>query len=278
MNPFLANFDKLRDDFHSHSIPTTDPGFCDHEAFLRIEQSQSPEYLNNYAAFVARQHYDDDYLIRAAQTIESLAGLLHAELVNHSRLGACVDIAGILGRMLEREGIWNCLIKGSLTVDFPKGTGLDTEYFWSVDEGDFVAGHSWVYAPPFTVVDISVKQQRFADAKREYVPDMIISRDTTLVDVDANDYLSPLVRHTMNAQGIPEARHLQMGVQFVPAIVSCFPAIQEVGPGGSQLKYAPAAIHAPDGTFEIMTNMTFDGLTPFELYTTKIRPAIERNA
>lgn len=278
MNPFVATFDDLSNDFRSHGVDTDSPGFCDCDAFIQVEQTLHPEYLNNYAAFVSRQRYDADYLARATTTIKTVATLLHAELVDHGRLGACVDISGILGRMLEREGVWNCSIKGSLTITFPATSTLETKHFWSIDEGDFIAGHAWVFAPPFTVVDIALKQQNFSGAERRHLPEMVLSQSSTPADVEAADYISPVARQALNAHGIPEDHHLQACAPYLPKIFDCFPAISELGPTGSHLKYAPMAVHAPDGTFETMSNMTFNGLTPYQLYTQKVRPITQGNA
>ena len=271
MNPFAATFEELSSDLRSHGVSIDIPGFCDSDAFLRVEQSLHPEYLNNYAAFVSRQNYDADYLAHAATTIQTVASVLHAELVDHGRLGACVDISGILGRMLEREGVWSCSIKGSLTITFPAASALETKYFWSIDKGEFSAAHAWVFAPPFTVIDITVKQQNFSSAEQHYLPETVFSRSTTPTDVEANDYISPIVRRAMSARGIPADHQLLHCLPHFPDIFNCFPAITQQGAKGSRLKYSPSAVHAPDGTFEEMSNMTFNGLTPDELYIEKVR-------
>ena len=98
---------------------------------------------------------------RAKAIIDNVVSRLHAELVGYERLCACVDISEILFQLLEQEKIWSCCIKGSLTITFPRKAGIDTTYFWSVDHGNFVAGHAWLSAPPYKVVDISVRQQPY---------------------------------------------------------------------------------------------------------------------
>ena len=94
MNPFLASYDELAADFRGHDVPIDRPGFCDSEPFLRVEQSLCPEYLNNYAAFVARRKYDSDYLRHAAKAIRDIASILHAELADHGRYALTAIVWG----------------------------------------------------------------------------------------------------------------------------------------------------------------------------------------
>ena len=137
-----------------------------------------------------------------------------------------------------------------------------------------MAGHAWVFAPPFTVVDISVKQQTFGKKERIYLPDTVLSTETRHAHVDADDIVSPAARMEMSANGVPSDQHLFVVTRLIPDILSAFPPIAEPGLLGATLKYSPVAIHAPDGSLEQMRCMTFDKLTPFEIYTSKVRAAL----
>lgn len=269
MSPFRSTYEVLAQDFRSRGIPTNAPGFCDDPSFLAVERSD-PGYLNNYAAFIAKRPYTPEYLSRAQATISKAASLLHSELIQTGRLGACVDISGILSRILDREGIWNCGVKGSLTVTFPSETGIKPRYFWSVDHGNFVAGHAWVFAPPYTVLDVSVKQQPYGEKECAFLPETVLSVETTPATVDVEDIVSPSARMEMLRHGVPPSQHLYYGAPCIPDIFSAFPPISVPGLHGATLKYSPVAIHAPDGSFEEMRNMTFNGLTPWELYSSKL--------
>ena len=156
--------------------------------------------------------------------------------MNHGRLGACVDISGILVRMLEREGIWSCTITGSLTITFPPISELESKFFWSIDKGNFVAGHAWVFAPPYTVVDIAIKQQDFSREERLHLPEMVLSQSKTPVGVEVNEIISPIARQVLKSHGIPEDNQLSACLPYFPEIFDCFPAIVEHCPNGSQLK------------------------------------------
>lgn len=277
MSPFAVSLNELQDGFRHFGVPTDAPGFCDHPAFLALEQ-RNPELLNLYAAFVAKRHYTREYLDHAAVVISRASNLLHRELVRHGRLGACVDISGILSRILDREQIWNCGIKGSLTITFPLNSGLEPRYFWSCDHGQFTAGHAWLFAPPFTVVDISVKQQPYEGPEDSYVPDTVLSMDTQPVEVSVEDIVSPSARAEMQQQGIRPRRHLEVGARYIPGIFQAITPIAVPGLMGASLKYSPVAVHASDGTFEEMRNMDFDGLSPWEVYVQRIQPFLRADA
>ncbi len=196
MSQFRLSREKLIAEFQHYGIPTDTPGFCDHSAFLALER-ENPELLNLYAAFIAKQDYTQEYLDHAQKIISKTAMMLHRELVQHGRLGACVDISGILSRILDSEQIWNCGIKGSLTIAFPAESRLTSRCFWSCDHGEFVAGHAWIFAPPFTVVDIAVRQQPYEAVEAIYIPEKVLSVDTHSVEVDADDIVSPSARAEM---------------------------------------------------------------------------------
>lgn len=276
MNPFTASYNTLVEKFKELEIPTDNPGFCDHPAFLTTEQI-NPDFLNWYAAYVAKRPYDLAYLTNTRKTVANVVRLLHAELLKNGRLGACIDISGILSRILDKEGIWNCGVKGSLTINFPKNANISPRHFWSVDHGNFVAGHAWVFAPPFTVIDISVRQQPYKGREIKYLPEIVLSDDIKQVLVHIDDVVSPSARMEMLAYGVPPNQHLYQAAKYIPHIFSSIPAISAPGLHGTKLKYTPVAIHAPDSLLEEMNNMSFDGLTPWELYTGRIAKAILSN-
>lgn len=269
MNPFVATYKELAQDFKARRIPFDSPGFCDHPSFLKVERS-NPAYLNHYAAFIAKQNYEKKYLVRAKAVIDESATLLLEELVKNGRLGACVDISGILSRILEEERIWSCCIKGSLTITFPKISGIATKYFWSVDHGNFTAGHAWLYAPPYSVVDIAVRQQPYVDKERDFIPKSILTAETKAVDVDVQDIVSPTARAELVARGVPIHKHLDEVAPYIPSIFRSFTPIEVSGMQGANLKYVPTAIHAPEKKLSGITNMSFSGLSPWQFYKSYI--------
>ncbi len=88
---YTAGFEKIAADFKQRGILTDKPGFYDHPKFLEAE-SLDPDFLNNYAAYVATQPYSTDYLLRARDIINRVSRTLYKELETNGRVGACIDI------------------------------------------------------------------------------------------------------------------------------------------------------------------------------------------
>ena len=269
---FASSLPQLKAKFGSLGIRVEEPAFCDSPEFLAAERV-SPSLLNDFATFVAKRSYDPDYLTRSHVIAAELSRLLSDALIANGREGACVDMSSILMCALHAEGVWCCGIKGSLTITYPDELSLDPRYFYSVDEGEFVAGHAWVYAPPFTVIDLTVRQQPYGPGQADHLPHIVLSTERKPVQAELSDIACPEIRLELRAMGRDEALCLRH-TPCVPEIFAAFPATQHVAPSGARLKYVPVAIHAPDGTFESMRNMTFAGRTPWQLYQDVLAPTL----
>ena len=121
MTNFNAPFAEIERDFLVRQIPLNSPGFYDHPSFMEVERG-NPSYLNNYARFVHDRQRTPAYDEHVRQTVPIVARVFHEHLKANGRLGACVDISGVLSRALEMEGVWNFVVKGSLTIEFPRKT------------------------------------------------------------------------------------------------------------------------------------------------------------
>ncbi|AXJ91131.1 hypothetical protein DKP84_18910 [Acinetobacter pittii] len=141
-------------------IPFNTPGFYDHENFIN-EEKKDPKFLEIYAAYINKRNYSDQYLVQAEHTIKEICKLFYNSIRNNKKLGACVDVSTVISRVLDKLGVWNCVIKGSLTINFPNRANLPQTHFWAIDTGDFTAPHAWVYAPPFNVIDLTLKYQHY---------------------------------------------------------------------------------------------------------------------
>ena len=208
MISFQEGIDRLTADFTANGIPIDKPGFYDHPQFIAIEKS-FPIYLNNYARFVQQRSYDGFYLDRARREIPIIANALHRELLSDGRQGACVDASAALSRILEKEGYWNFVVKGSLTITFASTSRIPNRYFWSVDQGDFVAGHAWVFAPPFKVLDITIRQQGHTRHEREYLPDSVLAESPSRSKPAVADIISPTLRSHLRGAGVLEKNQLK---------------------------------------------------------------------
>ncbi|MCS2153246.1 hypothetical protein MUU49_11790 [Scandinavium goeteborgense] len=262
-------FSELSDEFHKKGIPTDKPDFYDHPNFIKEEQ-RDPSYLIKFAKFVAEKPYPDGYLEKAESIISDVVKILSKQLSDNGRQGACVDMSGILARILERKGVWCACIKGSCTIEFPKKSNEETTYYWSIDNGEFIAGHAWVFAPPFSIVDLTLRQQPYTGTKRNYIPEIIMVKNATKTISTIEDIISPEVRILMKAQGMPKHLMLQYCASEMNLIQETFPA-QLIELNETKFKYSPIAVHASTDSLPGMKNMMFNGVYPYDMYKKVIK-------
>jgi len=272
MTKYIESFQEIQADFLRRGIPTDKPGFYDHPRFLDVEKYY-PEYLNNYARFVYERPRDLTYDELVKKKVPVIAKHFHDKLKAHGRLGACVDISGLISRALEFEGIWNYVVKGSLTIEFPKKSRIVTKYFWSVDTGEFTAAHAWVVAPPLHIIDISIQLQPYSDGEEKYLPKIICSEAGLITKVNLEDIVSPEVRQYFTSIGVPKGRLLLAASPGTSQFIEVFPA-RLLEFHDTRMKFVPVAVTAPDAAFENMRAMLFGGKTGYEIYCQEIRNAL----
>lgn len=198
----VADCKRLERAFANRSIPIDAPGFYDAPAFLEAE-AKDPRFLENYARYVEARDYDSGYLEVAAGKIQSVAKALEQIIAVDGRLGACVDACGMLGRMLDRLGVWNYVAKATLTIEFPAESHLARQHFWVLDEGAFVAAHAIVVAPPFGVVDVTLRHQHYKAEQARYLPPVVVADDWRRVDWAADDLANAEIRESLRLQRVP---------------------------------------------------------------------------
>ena len=274
MIKFTEDLPDIEEDFKEKEIPIDEVGFYDHPNFQKVEK-ENPEFLNNYARFVGEKDYDESYLNVARKEIPVIAEAVYSELMEGGRQGACVDTAGILTRCLECEGYWNYVIKGSLTLEFPIESGISKRYFFTVDEGDFVAAHAWICAPPFKVIDLTILQQEHSSEQNKYVPDFVVAEDAEMSVGSVEDVIAPEITLSLRSNGVPKNRMFEAINPSLVKFFEVFPA-WEVETEGMKLKYIPTAITAPDRGLDGMFGISEEGRTGVEIYEQLVTPALEK--
>ena len=184
-----------------------------------------------------------------------------------------MDIATVLSRILEREGIWNCVVKGSLTLKFPPAAKITPRYFWSIDEGNFTAAHAWVCAPPFYVVDVSVQLQPYAGREARYLPVLVCDEAKSLAEASVEDVVSPDARRFLNLNQLPKERRIHRASPEMAEFISRFPT-RQLYHKGTSLMYVPVATGAPDVPFEEIGSIHLDGGAPYEFYKRTVQPKL----
>lgn len=273
MISYTSTCDEIQRDFEKLKIPTDSPGFYNHPNFLAIEK-ENPDFLNNYARFVQCREYSEGYLRDSETKIRIAVEHLYAEIKADGRLGACIDASGILAQILEKENIWCYQPKGSLTINFPIDSQIPNRYFFSIDlrHEDIRAAHAWVVAPPFNVIDLTIKLQEYQPSRcKDYLPDYVLEKEFQPTEVYTTELCSPEAIVGFTGMGYSQAKlHFQVS-PHLKEFFEIFPA-NKIKFEKTRLKYIPTAITAMDGTIE--TNKTFEpnGKSAVEIYEKIIKP------
>ncbi|MFF2339975.1 hypothetical protein [Bacillus mycoides] len=269
----LKKFKEIEKDFLNKKINVSQVAFYDSQEFMNVERN-NPSYLNNYAKFVQLKKYDSSYLNMVREKLPVIAELLYKELEKDGRLGACVDISSVLSRILEKEGIWNYMVFGSLNIDYPQKSNLPRGHFWAVDIDIMkrTAAHAWVVVPPFHVVDLTIKMQNYSLGQSKYLPDMVLSEEVKSYIPKAEDLISDQIIYTYRCKGIRDV--LAVAMPQFKQFNTIFPAVSTKY-NGTLLRYIPTAISAPDGPFEKAINLELNGRYGYKIYQDIIQPALK---
>jgi len=225
--------------FRNRSIDFAKPGFCDDEPFLKAERRDA-RFLENYARYVEARHYDDTNLSTARPKIEIVSEAVRSAVASDGGTGACIHASGMVARMLDRLNIWNYVAKATLTISF-ETTDRETQYFWVLDEGNFVASHAIVVAPPFGIVDVTVKHQPYPSNVAALVPDIVVADQFEQTTWSTDDLASPDRQLAVRAMGIRFEDYLNSTEPQMLEVMSALPA-RLVRTGSAELKYVPVAI------------------------------------
>ena len=203
MTDLAERLRQLQSDFAAARIPIDSPGFYEDRGFVRREQ-KDPTYLDNYVRFVQWQSYSPAYLETAEQAVYVVAAEMQLALQLDGTRDGYDETPFVLSRMLEREGIWNYVVCGTLTLTFPSGAGFAPYSFRSVgvDGGSNVeCGYKWVYAPPFRVIDITIQAQDYPCPVTHLLPKTVLEKDTEASVGDPAEMLSPAAVDELRSRG-----------------------------------------------------------------------------
>jgi hypothetical protein len=270
MVPFTATFDEIQRDFLDAGIEVSAPGFYDHPIFSQRE-SGHPGYLNNYARFVRGRQYSPAYMEKAERVILAVGEILENELVKDGRQGACVDLNMVFSRILDKEGVWNHIVSGSLAVESPGGRLAS---FPSLDFGDFAAGHAWVYAPPFDVVDLTIRQQPYDSPRTKVLlPKTIFEKAVTPFRLKPTDVCSKALLRMAAERGVPNDKAIFTLEPHLREFFQLFPC-NLVKRERLAFRYVPVAVSASDAPLEKIVNYPMNGRFAAQIYEELVKPIL----
>lgn len=272
----IARFHQLDKQLTSLGVKTDQFGFCDQPAFLNAEL-HSPALLEVYAKWVMLRPRDPQYDLHVKTVVPKLANII-AQVLEEDRLeGSCEMACSLLTKGLDRLGVWSIGLVGSSTFEVKeKGIwrGLHT-----VDRPDFPGarlGHTWVCAPPFVVVDASIKRQRWdGDAIYPFVPNVILDLQGRVTKPTPLEVISPEIQAEMLASrgSIPRNAIYELEPNL-REFDETFPAT-EISVDRLTARYVPTAANLSDGTLEEINSVGERGRDGREIWNGAIAPAFE---
>jgi hypothetical protein len=252
--------------FHERGIDYQTPGFYDSPRFLAAEQRDA-SFLDRYAEYVDRRQYEPAYLDRIRDVVPRLSAFIYRHLLEEGRLGACIDVSGMVARMLDLEGIWAYAVGGGVTVNFPVGSGVQPSHFGVIGGESNVAAHMWVKAPPFVVVDISLPEQQWGAARQGYFTNFVITETSRFIPVtveqlvDMNAYDEFVAANGRRPTMRDVARRIPHAFPFMER----FPSFSVVS-ADLTVDYAPTKVGASLEPLAEMAHPRLNGHSPIELY------------
>lgn len=262
----------LRASFQKQGINCDTPGFLDSSAFLKAERA-NPRILESYAEFIETQSYSEDYLTDASAKIAIAAEAVRAAVEKDGRQGACIDASGMLGRMLDKLGIWNYVAKATLTIDYAAESKLSPAHFWEFDDGEFAAPHAIVVAPPFAAIDVTVRHQGYSNQEERYLPPAILATEFEETDWNAEDLACDALRVQLSARRIQFHDFLAQNRPGTLQVINTLRP-RRVVVNGTSLKYVVIAVGGTIEQLEGITGYKPGGRTALQIYQSEVLPKL----
>jgi hypothetical protein len=240
------------------------PGFYDHPHFVRAEQAQ-PGYVNTYARYVRDQAYSEGYLARSEAAIQAAAALLSREVKADGRSNLCVTVSKVLSKILEREKVWNYVVVGAFSAAIRIDGSWQTHTFYPFDVRPVDAAHAWVVAPPFHIVDLTLRQQRYPGPAAAYLPDRLLTTYTFDAEAAAHEVCAPALLLGLRLKGFTDEDVLDQAFPAFKQFSSVFPP-KAVQTASATLKYTPTRVITPEGDLDRLQSLTINGASPEVLY------------
>lgn len=236
----------LRDD----GIDTSLIEFYNQTPFLEQEKTD-PRYARHLSRWLSRRPMSDSYRSRVSRVVPAVAERAATLFEESDMVASCVNGSFMLSKVLERAGIWNHVIHGSVVMEVAS-QGI-WRGFHTADDKDFpdaFLGHAWVFAPPYHVVDVTIAKQRWDDEERPFVPAHIISRFTSRLDVQLNDVVATRLYPRLNDH--PSWGKRQLIYDLLPELHEMEGDIAPMGVAveETKIRYIPVSIIIPEGPLE----------------------------
>ena len=236
--------------------PDLKPGFYDDPDFVAIEK-QNPAVLEDYARFVITRTHSPEEDVRTRRVVHVLEDAIAAESKLSDRLGDCANFSMAITRILEAQGIWCFMVKGSIRFDFAPELKLEPKHFWTRDVAlDFAGGfmgHAWVVAPPFAIIDFTAGSQRMQHGENKYLPASVV----------LEEHEAPVTAPRTELYHADPRRQPSsfLNMPLITKLWASFPPRQVVS-GKVKITYQPDGVSAPENGLDSLPRPSFRGRSP----------------
>jgi hypothetical protein len=270
-----ASAKRLERAFANRGIDPSNPGFCDTAEFLAAERT-NPRFLEAYAEYVEARPYSEEYLGWAKKRMDVAAHELARAVRADGRLGACVDVSGMLGRMLDRLGIWNYVAKTCLTIMFPGTSSLPPTYFYGIDFRKTAAPHAIVVAPPYSCIDVTARQQLYAAGEAAHIPEIVLLDRYLPANWTMKDLAAPEVALRARFMGQSLEQFVREKYAHMLEVASKLPARRREPESDFEaaLKYTIVAVGGALEPLEDVTGYKPGGRTALQIFEQDILPKL----
>ena len=274
-----VEFQRVDAQLRSLGIDVTAFGYYDQPAFISLEQAD-PRALELYSEWVITRPRDAAYEKHARETVPRLASIVERRLASENGLGACVNVGTMMARMLDRLGVWSFAVQGSLTVEILSRPQIGKRYFPEcdlLDHEDNVAGHGWLVAPPFLIVDATLRHQQWVDlhpAISSLLPAVVVAEQGAVVRPRWYDVVSDTLIRKYN---VPRAELTpDLPYRFKPDLAHIEKSLpgRDVRIGELSLRYIAGAVKISDVPLEKLpcVSLRSASLTPIKIWDESVRP------
>lgn len=222
--------ERLDDEFFAGRVA----GCYNDADFLRIEATDPKGALEAYARYVTKRPLSSEYTEHVRRVIPVALDKLTTAASDQEIQRNCVAVSMAMLQTLEQEGIWGFVLRGSVRFRFPLGSGIRDSFFWANDHAPVghAAGHAWLVAPPFRVIDITARYQGWRGGEAQFLPKWI-----ALEKVRQKTYETELLAPPETRKGArPAPSHTALWKSFSPF---------EVQVNGVQVFYQPMGVTVP---------------------------------
>jgi hypothetical protein len=240
---------------------------------MKIEEKNA-SYLSNYAKFVHERPRDETYDGFVKKTAPLIINFYHDKYIGKDSSNSRTEFTNVISKALEKAGVWNYVVKGSVTIDFPDASDIPKHNFWSIDYDGYSAAHTWIVAPPFYVVDVSLKTHAFSAKEAEHLMPINCNEANNIIEAELEDILTPDACTLLASHKLKRSEYFGVISPQTEKFLAVFPS-REVSFNDTKIKYFPLSVSAADLPFEQMSTIQFDGQTAFDLYENKIKKLIE---